>query len=385
MGELVRADLVLDGGVRVDRLAIVALPGLGERPLLGMDVLGRLHWQQRDGVLDHRHRGGPVKRWFAAWGLGLGLALQAAAQSPTPPPAPADCPPSARAPTAEERAQAVEQARDRGFLWRISKKGQSSYLYGTIHIARMAWMFPGPQTTAALKASTVLALELDFTDTELMQRLQQGMAAQASQPEAPPLPEDLAERLRASLRAACAPPEMLRSMAPEMLGALLVMMSARRDGLDASYGIDPALAQLARQQLKPVISLETPEMQLALMRSSTPGDLRESLEKMLDDLEQGRARPLLLRVAQMWSEGRADEMARYREWCDCARTARERAALKAMLDDRNPAMAARIDALHADGKAVFAAVGSLHMFGPTGLPALMAKRGYRVERIKFSP
>lgn len=50
-GEIVRADIALDGGVRAQRLRIVALPGLADRPLLGMDVLGRLHWQQRDGVL----------------------------------------------------------------------------------------------------------------------------------------------------------------------------------------------------------------------------------------------------------------------------------------------------------------------------------------------
>ena len=37
--------------VRADRLPVVALPALDDRPLLGMDVLGRLHWQQRDGVL----------------------------------------------------------------------------------------------------------------------------------------------------------------------------------------------------------------------------------------------------------------------------------------------------------------------------------------------
>lgn len=50
-GEVVRADVLLQGGVRVERLAIVALAGLDERPLLGMDVMGRLRWQQRDGVL----------------------------------------------------------------------------------------------------------------------------------------------------------------------------------------------------------------------------------------------------------------------------------------------------------------------------------------------
>jgi len=50
-GQVVRADLQLDGGVRADRLPVVALPALDDRPLLGMDMLGRLHWQQRDGVL----------------------------------------------------------------------------------------------------------------------------------------------------------------------------------------------------------------------------------------------------------------------------------------------------------------------------------------------
>ncbi len=49
-GQVVVADLALDGGVRADRLRITALPGLGS-PLLGMDVLGRLRWEQRDGRL----------------------------------------------------------------------------------------------------------------------------------------------------------------------------------------------------------------------------------------------------------------------------------------------------------------------------------------------
>ncbi|WP_428416373.1 retropepsin-like aspartic protease family protein [Methylibium sp.] len=50
-GHVARADLVLDGGVRVERLPLVVLPALGDKPLLGMDVLGRLRWQQQGGVL----------------------------------------------------------------------------------------------------------------------------------------------------------------------------------------------------------------------------------------------------------------------------------------------------------------------------------------------
>lgn len=50
-GEVMRADVELRGGVRAERLRVVALAGLDDRPLLGMDVLGRLRWTQVDGVL----------------------------------------------------------------------------------------------------------------------------------------------------------------------------------------------------------------------------------------------------------------------------------------------------------------------------------------------
>ena len=51
-----RADLQLQGGVQVQRLAVTVLPTLGA-PLLGMDVLGRLNFSQADGVLRLRPAG----------------------------------------------------------------------------------------------------------------------------------------------------------------------------------------------------------------------------------------------------------------------------------------------------------------------------------------
>jgi aspartyl protease family protein len=49
-GHLARADVELQGGVRAERLRVVVLPAL-EAPLLGMDVLSRMHFSQRGGVL----------------------------------------------------------------------------------------------------------------------------------------------------------------------------------------------------------------------------------------------------------------------------------------------------------------------------------------------
>ena len=49
-GTLARADVVLQGGVRAERLRVVVLPLL-ESPLLGMDVLSKMRFTQSDGVL----------------------------------------------------------------------------------------------------------------------------------------------------------------------------------------------------------------------------------------------------------------------------------------------------------------------------------------------
>ncbi len=49
-GFVAQADITLDGGVRADRLRVAVLPDLGA-PLLGMDVLGRLHFSQKPGEL----------------------------------------------------------------------------------------------------------------------------------------------------------------------------------------------------------------------------------------------------------------------------------------------------------------------------------------------
>jgi aspartyl protease family protein len=48
--QVVQAEVRLRGGLDVARLRLSAMPDLGT-PLIGMDVLGRLDWRHRDGVL----------------------------------------------------------------------------------------------------------------------------------------------------------------------------------------------------------------------------------------------------------------------------------------------------------------------------------------------
>jgi uncharacterized protein YbaP (TraB family) len=160
-------------------------------------------------------------------------------------------------------------------------------------------------------------------------------------------------------------------------------MAARRDGLDPAHAIDLVLALLARQFGRPIVSLETPEVQMAALQMPSQAETIEFVSSSLDDLESGRTRPMLNRIAKIWTDGNYAELARFESWCNCVDTAAERAAMKRMLDDRNPSLAAAIDELHGGGQRVFAAVGSLHMIGPTGLPALLRQRGYKVEQGDF--
>jgi hypothetical protein len=319
-----------------------------------------------------------LTRWLRALCFGALLA----ASWPSIAQSPADCPPVASAvPTAAQLHGGLQSARDHGFLWRIRKDGRTSYLYGTVHVGKLEWMIPGTALMQAVRSSNTIALELDLTDPAVGARLQTLIAPRPG----PALPSELIDRLRAQLKLACLPEPLLGEMAPEVLATTLVVMSGRVDGLDPAYAIDAMLAGMGHSLHKSVVSLETPELQFAVLLGRTPQETQAIVEQALAELESGKARPLLTRIARLWATSNLGELDRYAQWCDCMNSDEERAMERRLLDERNPPLAERIDALHAAGQQVFAAVGSLHMIGPLGLPALMAQRGYQVERVVFGP
>lgn len=289
------------------------------------------------------------------------------------------CPPAAALPSTEQLNAIATAARDRGFLWRIRKGGHDSWLYGTVHVARIEWSFPGPAVSAALKSTDTLALEIDLLDADMQHRVVTGMKT----PRAAALPKALQDRIRRQAEAECMPYEALAPISPDMQIAALSGLVGRRDGLDPAYGIDLVLAGQAHAAGKPVVSLETPELQLASLAPTTPAEMNEFVDSALTEMESGRAAPTLKRIAQVWADGDLAMLARFESWCECVKTPADRAAMKRLIDGRNPALADTIAALHAKGNRVFAAVGSLHMVGPLGLPRLLAQRGFEVEAIAF--
>ncbi|MDA7418930.1 TraB/GumN family protein [Xenophilus arseniciresistens] len=288
----------------------------------------------------------------------------------------AACPPAAQSLLTPRALQAAQrQPQDRGFLWRLERDGRSSWLYGTLHLGRAAWVVPGPQLAAALRASDTLALEIDPLDLEAMKPL---FAPGDPVRRAQVLTQERLQRLQRQWQAACAPDggSAQQRLQPLLQVTVLAAQSAQRDGLYTDFAIDLVLAGYARHARLPLVTLETAQSQLALFTADSAREEAEQIDEALGELESGRLRHRMGELAAMWARSDWPRLQAYEQWCECLDTPSERAQMHRLLDERNPVLAEGIEALHAGGQRVFAAVGALHMVGPQGLPALLAQRGF---------
>jgi len=302
--------------------------------------------------------------------LALGALLLGAARA-------ADCPPMPTPPTAEQLQQGQRQAKNHGALWKLHKDGRTSYLYGSVHLGRFEWAFPGPRLQAALKATEVLAVEIDISAPGFMSELQQAQAQAAPLQLTP----DEQRRLDAQADAACLPRAALASMHPILQATTLVSLVGRHDGLDPSYGQELVLLGAARALKRPVVALESVAQQMAVLLPADPLEARSLFRQSLDGLENGETRTTLRRLSQAWAQGDLAAVADPAKLCQCRPSDAERAFLARLNDGRNPHLARRIAEEHAKGKPLLAAVGLLHMTGPQALPRLLAREGFKVERV----
>ncbi|WP_373974053.1 TraB/GumN family protein [Chitinibacter sp. SCUT-21] len=291
----------------------------------------------------------------------------------------AQCLPEPVMPTAEDMPAMLEKAVDRGFLWKISKDGQSSWLYGTIHANRREALVPGPQTRAALLGSDAVAVELDITDAATMGEVMQ-LAKQA----VVPIPAPYDARLKAQLKQRCLPAELTDQMHASLIFSALMMVDARQDGIEAGFGTEIFLLGAAQGAKKKIIALETPaeQMQAILDDGKTTA---KQYQQALKLLESGKARQQMNKLVDAWNRSDFSVLERYSQWCECMETAEDRAMMKRVIDDRNELIAQRIARNHRVDQAVFIGVGSLHMVGKKGLPNLLRQQGFTVERVTFAP
>ena len=289
------------------------------------------------------------------------------------------CPPTLAPPTQDEIHAAVRGARDHGALWTIEKDGHESWLYGTIHVGNLAMSMPGPKLVRALAAADALAIEVDVTNPVVAQAIR----APRDSSEGPAVPPALLERLKALAEKACVPWEPFSKLPPMLTVAALTALEARWDGLDPSYGTEFVLAGFAQARKMPIVSLESAGVQRKALSGGPPDRQLAAVERVTAALEQGHMRPAVRALARAWQDGDLVTIADYEQWSGSASSPEAKADVERMVFSRNPDLAAAIDLTHREGKRVFAATGILHMVGDGGLPKLLQKLGYKVQRVSF--
>jgi hypothetical protein len=277
-------------------------------------------------------------------------------------------------PSAEKRPQ-------RGTLYKIRHQERTAYLFGTIHAGKPGYFPLNAEVTQALAASSRLAVEIDV-------RRQDRFAAAINQHAMYPAGDainhhvsaDTVLRLRKAADTFGIPFDNIARMKPWMIANLLTSIVIERHGLQLSQGIDLHLLALAGPA-KTVLELESAAYQLSLFDGMRVADQETYLIETLDSLDSGEGIEQARAMADAWAN--ADSGALNAVLLEGAKekTVSSTFLQEVLLDRRNVGMVDKVEGYLKNGGTVFVAVGMLHLVGEKGLPALLRKRGYRVEKV----
>jgi len=280
-------------------------------------------------------------------------------------------------------AEGAAQAPNHGALFKISQKGHTLYLFGTIHVGAPDFYPLEPRLTAALAHATVLALEIDplGDPAHMAQAVQKHGLYQQGGPASAELSADYRDRLARLLKQYQIAPESVAPMKPWLLASLLTVSEFSAQGYDTALAVDAWLSKQAHERGQPVVELESAESQMALFDTMSKEEQLRFLEESIDGIEDQEQAQQAREIAEAWRHADAAALEALAQKAEDDPTFSGKFVQKVLLDSRNPTLAANIAKVLARENNSVAAIGVLHLVGPHGVPELLRKRGLAVERI----
>jgi hypothetical protein len=266
-------------------------------------------------------------------------------------------------------------------FWRIARAdgaGGSAHLLGSMHVAREALPLD-PAVERALAEADEIALEVapeELASKDLLALvLSLGELAEG---------ESLAQlvgrrtlrRLERRVESSGVPFAAWLRWEPWLVTLMLANDQLATAGFRAEAGVEPLVGARAEAQRKPVRGLETAREQIERF----DGLPLATQELLLRDALRGRSsRRSEDEIETAWRRGDLNALARE---IFATPTGRHAAAFfESIYFARNRDFAADIARLVDRGGRWFVALGAGHVVGTQGIPALLAARGYLVERV----
>jgi hypothetical protein len=263
-------------------------------------------------------------------------------------------------------------------LWVVRDADTTIYLFGTVHLMKpgLNWFDEGVRK--AFDASGELVLELVMPPEDQMQALIAELGTAKSGPPLPArLPPPVAAKLRAELSRLGMSADALDRDEPWLAAVTLSVLPLRQLGYDDKDGAEQVLSAAAKAMGKPTRGLETARQQFGYFDKLSMPAQRQLLATTLDDLPKMGAE--IDAMVKDWSAGDADALAKLLN-ADLDRTPELKQAL---LVTRNRNWANWIAQRMQQPGTVFVAVGAGHLAGSDSVQAELAKRGLKVERVRY--
>lgn len=262
-------------------------------------------------------------------------------------------------------------------LWAVRDADSTVYLFGTMHVLDPKLDWHTPAFDAAYAEAQTVWFE---TDAEADPAVIKNLVARYGVDHERPLLDKLSDRslkhLKPLLNRERLPLERIANLRPWAAAMVLSIAPMVGDGRQVGAGADAVITRASHRSAKAVRTFETLEDQVRMFAGLPEAAEVQYLEDVIRDTHRPRFGPDL---QSAWMKG------------DLARLAptlvdemrRDRPDLyAALLRNRNLAWADTLGQRMAGSGVELVNVGALHMIGQDGLPALMAARGYKVERIQ---
>jgi uncharacterized protein len=280
---------------------------------------------------------------------------------------------------AQTAAPPQPQPKQRRFLmWKAVSPTTSLYLVGSIHVGDKS-MYPLPQEVeSAFAAAKVLTVEINVKNVNQMEMLglvqKNGMYSGGDS-----LSKHISPETSAALDDYCSkhnlPRAGLEQFRPWFVAVTVAALAWKAAGEDPDLGIDMHFLNESKPPQR-IDELETAESQLNLF----VGASEEEQQALLDSsLKQGdRMKEMIQRIQAAYVSG--DPAALEKIMHEQADTG-SKSLTKKLLDDRNVAMAARLDEYLKTKEQAFVVVGAAHIVGDKGIAKLLRDKGYKVEQV----